>query len=185
MEIVILFLLSLIVVLLIVLIVVLLKKKNKKVEEDFDKEAFILSLKNQQKSTITVLTLPLEVESLSNNQIRDISRKILRIFESLDYRNNAVEYAKTSWHSWQVSILMSLYKREMELFIPNKSEIFKDDIIEQSESSLKQLMSKLILKYKKEVKIQLNKEILSKNRIWTGEEVAILLYFLSRYKEFK
>ena len=185
MEIVILFLLSLIVVLLIVLIVVVLKRNNKKVDEDFDKEAYILSLKNQQNSTITSLTLPMEVESLSNNQIRDISRKILRIFESLEYKRNALEYAKTSWHSWQVSILMSLYKREMELFIPNKSEIFKDDVIEQSESSLKQLMSQLILKYKKDVKTQLNKEILSKNRIWSGEEVAIILYFLSRYKEIK
>lgn len=80
---------------------------------------------------------------------------------------------------------MSLYKREIELFIPNKSDVFRDDIVEQSESSLKELMSKLVSKYKKEVKIQLNKEILSKNRIWSGEEVAIILCFLSRYKEFK
>lgn len=185
MEIVIVFLLSLIVVLLIVLLIVLIKKKNKKVEEDFDKEEFVSVLKNEQKTNITVLTLPLEIESLSNNQVRDISRKILRIFESLDYKKDSVEYAKFSWHSWQVSILMSLYKREMELFIPNKGDVFRDDIVEQSESSLKSLMLKLISKYKKEVKIQLNKEVLSKNRIWSGEEVAIILCFLSRYKEFK
>lgn len=185
MELLIVFLLSLIVVLLIVLIVVLLKKRGKSIEDNFDKEEFIRSIKEQQKASITILTLPLEIENLSNNQVRDISRKILRIFESLEYKKNVVEYAKFSWHSWQVSILMSLYKRDMELFIPNKGDIFKDDIVEQSESSLKELMSKLVSKYKKEVKIQLNKEVLSKNRIWSGEEVAIILCFLSRYKEFK
>lgn len=162
-----------------------IEKRGKNIEDNFDKEEFVKSIKKQQKTNITVLTLPIEIENLSNNQVRDISRKILRIFESLEYKKNAVEYAKFSWHSWQVSILMSLYKREIELFIPNKSDVFRDDIVEQSESSLKELMSKLVSKYKKEVKIQLNKEILSKNRIWSGEEVAIILCFLSRYKEFK
>lgn len=85
-EILIVFLLSLIVVLLIVLIVVLLKKKSKNSGKNFNKEEFVQSIKEQQKVSITVLTLPLEIENLSNNQVRDISRKILRIFESLEYK---------------------------------------------------------------------------------------------------
>lgn len=188
MENVIVFLLSLIAILLFVLIAILLKKRNKssEKEENFDKEEYVKSLVSQRGLVnITILTLPNEVEALSNNQVRDISRKILRIFESLEYKKNSVEYAKNSWHSWQVSILLSLYKREMELFIPNKKDVFKDDILDQSESSLKDVMGKILTKYKREVKIHLNKEILSKNRIWSGEEVSLILYFLSKYKNFK
>lgn len=187
MEILIVVLLSVIAILLAVLIFVLLKKKVSKIDDiDYDKKEYVNSLKSRGNlSSITLLALPVEVESLSNIQVRDISRKILRIYESLDYKNNNDEYIKDSWHSWQVSILLSLYKRDMELFIPNQANIFKDEIVDQSESSLKELISKILNKYKNEVKINLNKEILSKNRIWNGEEVSIILYFLSKYKNFK
>lgn len=185
MDILIVFLLSLIVVLLIVLIVVLIKNKSKKDELENNKEKDINYSKNRYMTNITLLTLPLEIESLSNSQVRDISRKVLRIFESLEYKKNSSEYVQNSWHSWQVSILLSLYKRDMELFIPNQENVFRDEIVDQSESSLKEVMGKLLNKYKKEVKTNLNKEILSKNRIWNGEEVSIILCFLSKYKNFK
>ena len=184
MNILIVSLLILISILLVVLIAVLIKRKDKVEDEDEDKEEYIRNLKegNFKNIKINVLTLPLEIDALSKNEVRDISRKILRIFESLEYKKNYNEYEKKSWHTWQVSMLLSLYKRDMELFIPNPQSIFRDEIIEQSKSSLDELVKKILTRYKKEVKVHLSKETLSKNRIWSGEEVSILMYYLSRYK---
>ena len=188
MDTLIVFLLTLIAVLLIVLLVVLVKnKKDSKENELKDKEEFVNLLKEERFSNIniTAITLPLEIESLSDTQLRDITRKILRIFESLDYKKNSNEYKSRSWHSWQVSMLLCLYKRDMELFIPNLEATFRDEIIDQSESTLDELVKNILNRYRREVKVHLSKETLSKNRIWSGKEVSILMCFLSKYKKIK
>jgi len=179
-------LLSLIVILLLILTITLLKNRKKESDDSLEsKEELVNSLKNASNSyNIRVFSLPEEIEKLSNKQIRDITKKIFRVFEALDYKNSNHDYNSNTWHSWQVGLLLAMYKRDLELFIPNKEHLFKDEVIDQSESSLRDLMNKVLIKYKSEVKVTLGKERLSKNLIWSGQEVSIILYFLSRYKYF-
>ena len=43
-------------------------------------------------------------------------------------------------------------------------------------------MKKILKKYQEEVKINYTKDTLSRHLIWNGEEVAILMYYLYKYK---
>lgn len=178
-------LLILIVLLLGVLLFILLK--NRKSETVEDKYEYVKSLKEQKQvlDKIKMLDLPKTIENLPNNQLMDISRKIYRVYETLDYKNQTKDYYANSWHSWQFSVFLALYKKDLDLFIPNKESVFKLDILLLDEVSLKDLINKIVFKYKKEVNTSLEKDILCRNKIWSGEEISILMYFLSKYKDVK
>ena len=99
-----------IVILLLVLAFYLIKMNKSKKDfiyiEDNKKNIFDMRLIN----------IPHNIEVLTNNSLREISKEIYKFFEILDYRNNDEEYHKNSWHSWQVSFLVAMYKRDLELF---------------------------------------------------------------------
>ena len=175
-----------IIIALIALVFILLKNKTKDTSLE-DKKAYVNSLKSKKTilDKIKTLDLPKEIENLPNKQIIDISRKIYRIYESLDYKNITKDYYNNSWHTWQLSFFLCLYKKDLELFVSQKEKVFKNDILRLKEEELKLEVNKIIEKYKKEVNPTLGKDILSRNKIWSGEEVSVLMYFLSIYKNEK
>ncbi|PLY09266.1 MAG: hypothetical protein C0626_09715 [Arcobacter sp.] len=126
--------------------------------------------------------LPHTLNSLSNNSIREVAKEVYDVYKILDYKNDEEEYKRDSWHSWQVGFLVAMYKRELELFIPDCKEVFHKEVLTQSPESLRIATKKIIKKYQDKVNIEKTKEVLSKQLIWNAEEVATLMYFLSKYE---
>ena len=168
-------LILLFVLLLLLLVLYKINKKKKAVSstsEEKKKNAFDLKLP----------LLPNALNSLSNNSIREVAKEIYEVYKILDYKNDEKEYQRDSWHSWQVGFLVTMYKRELELFIPDCKDIFHNDILTQSPESLTASTKKIIKKYQDKVNIEKTKDVLSKHLIWNAEEVATIMYYLSKYE---
>lgn len=130
--------------------------------------------------------LPEGVESISKADIRDIVRKIYDIYEVFDYREMSLyDLDKREWHSWQVSILLMLFKYDEDLFIVDQNKIFHDVLLKADENSIKSLMNTVLKKYKNRVDIDKSKDELCKDYIWSNKEVSIIFYFLANYKRYK
>jgi predicted Holliday junction resolvase-like endonuclease len=151
-------------------------KKIKRVQGSYHKED------TKKYINIRLISLPPSFESLSNNTLRERSKELFEIFKLLDYKNKYEEYEKKSWHSWQISYLVAMYKRDLELFLPTCNDVFHEEILNDSLENLQISLKQIIEKYKKEVRVDKSKDILSKHLIWEGKEVERLMYYLYKYK---
>jgi hypothetical protein len=169
----------LLIILLILLMVLLFKaQKNKTQAGSSLKES--LHLLN-----VTALSLPTAIEKIPSADMRaKIPHQIFRVFETLDYQNNIQQFTKTDWHSWQVSILLSLYKRQMDFRIAQPQSVFPKEIMQIDDKGLRQIVNDIMVKYRRDVEFSRSKDYLCKDLIWTGREVAVLFFFLSKYKNF-
>ncbi|WP_428023569.1 hypothetical protein [Arcobacter sp.] len=140
--------------------------------------------KEEEKKSLNIrlIELPSAIESLNNNRLRENSKELFDVYKILDYKNDEKEYQNNSWHSWQVSFLVAMYKRDLELFLPDIEEVFHREIINESLENLEAEMKKFIKKYQAEVKIDKTKDALCKDLIWNAQEVATMMCYLSRYK---
>ncbi len=129
-----------------------------------------------------LITLPSSFDSLSNNTLREESKELFEIFKFLDYKNKHEEYEKKSWHSWQISFLVAMYKRDLELFLPTCHDVFHEEVLKDSLENLQISLKQIIEKYKREVQVNKSKDALSKHLIWEGKEVERLMYYLYKYK---
>ncbi len=149
------------------------KKENKKRMQ-------IEKYKIKQKIYIEAIDLPAKIENMDTSQTLEIIKKIFHIFSILDLKYlSEEEFDKREWHTWQISILLKLYKLKREFFIANKQEIFHLSILQLDEISLNSLIQTILFKYKNYVNIKKSKDFLSKELIWSNREISILFYFLS------
>lgn len=172
-----------IVVLLILLLLILLillinlQKNNAKSSAPSKENATLIN--------ITALSLPKGIEKIPAKELSSgIPIKIFRVFESLDYKKNIREFNKAQWHSWQVGILLSMYKQQMDFHIGQPSNVFPKEIVAIDDKGLRQIVNDIMVKYRRDVAIKRSKDFLCKDTIWSGREVAVLFYFLSKYKSF-
>lgn len=172
-------LLSAFILLFILLVLLLLlykiNRKKKVVNSTQSKE-------NELPLNLKLPLVPAALDSLSNNSIREASKEIYEVYKILDYKNDEEEYKRDSWHSWQVSFLISMYKRELELFLPDCKDIFHKEVLSQSLEDLNVSMKKIVNKYQDKVNIEKTKDALSKHLIWNAQEVATMMYYLSKYE---
>lgn len=126
------------------------------------------------------LLLPLVVDEMSRDDLREDVKGDIETFQSLGY----VEYPKEDliaakeWHSWQVSKMLKLYKMGDRIFIPEKDSIFPEAIKELTRHTLEQVIQNMITNFKTRANVHAKKEILSKDAKWSAMEVGCLLYFL-------
>lgn len=133
---------------------------------------------------ISQLELPLKIQRLDFATNSNIVRKIFHTFEVLDIKSlNTKQLEKKEWHSWQISMLLNLYKNDKDFFIPNKERLFHKNILNLDNKSLNSFIQTILLKYKANVDIKASKNILSDDVIWTNKEISILFYFLTTYKQ--
>ncbi|WP_321468466.1 hypothetical protein [Halarcobacter sp.] len=171
--------LVIIVVLLIVLLIVFSGKNEKSNNKSKNKNYHV------PMPTTYSLDLPKIIESMSKNQLRDISKKIFESYRSFDYKNQSTAtLAKKEWHSWQVSILLMTFKRLEDLVIYDQEDIFPDIIINSTENDIKSLMRDIIRKYEQYVDFNQSKDALCKDYIWSNRDVSIIFYFLANYKNY-
>jgi len=134
--------------------------------------------------TIQYLRLPKEIDKMTEFTVSSIVRKIFETYCKFDYKNateNQLE--EKQWHTWQVSMIMKLYKFNQEFYIRNKESIFPEDILKLKPKSLESLAQSLVMKYDNSVKISKSKDDLCKDIIWTVRDVSVLFYYLSTYRE--
>lgn len=171
------------IIILISAVVILLNKKDTSPKKIVKKEKIT---ENINMPNILGLFLPPNIEKLSKNEVTNIVRKIYDTYKVFDYKSmDRNELDKKEWHTWQISFLLMLFKKDEEFFIPNKQSIFHPILLNSSENDIKSLMRSIIKKYENYVNIELTKDSLCKEHIWTNKDVSIMFYFLSNYKRYK
>lgn len=171
------------IVILISIIILILNKKSVSVEKTIKKDSV---LEDTSMPNILGLFLPPNIEKLSKMELINIVRKIYDTYKVFDYKSMDIyELDKKEWHTWQISFLLMLFKRNEEFFIPNKEKIFHSFLLNSSENDMKNLMRSIIKKYENYVNIEDTKDSLCKNHIWTNKDVSIIFYFISNYKKYK
>lgn len=172
------------VVLLIIVLIILISSFSSNDKKAPVKKTVYTQNEPMRLTHIQAMELPKHIESISKREIPGIVSKILRVYEKLDYLTNKSEFNKAQWHTWQVSLMLKLYKTGQGLYIPRPDAIFPPELVQRSDKDLRQLMNDVLNKYKRDVQPHRNRDFLSREVIWTGRDVAIIFYFLSRYENF-
>ncbi len=168
--------------LLIITLVILVINLNKAQEERNDSSKYH---DQRQLLHIHAFDLPPGVEKIPRQEMFSALRSIFKVFKSLDYKKtNLQDFSKSQWHSWQVGILLRFYKMDHEFPIDNLEEVFSEDIINLKDKDLRFLLNDIMVRYKRDVEIDRTRDFLSRDVRWTGRDIAIIFYFLSRYKEY-
>lgn len=133
-----------------------------------------------KKHSISSLGLPMEIENMTRDQLRKSVRDDINTFHSVNYTALSKDelIAAKEWHTWQVCIMLKLYKMGDKLFISNKEEIFPVAIKELSKNGLEQVIRTMILNLKKRANLNAKKSFLQKDAKWSAMEVGCLLYFI-------
>lgn len=171
------------IIILILAVIMMLNKKPESVKKTIKKNKV---LEDVDMPNILGLFLPPNIEKLSKTELISIVRKIYDTYKVFDYKSMDInELDKKEWHTWQISFLLMLFKKEEEFFIPNQEGIFHSVLLKSSENDMKSLMRSIIKKYENYVNIDTTKDALCKEHIWTNKDVSIMFYFLANYKRYK
>ena len=181
-EVIVLSFLGLIAFLIVVLLIIVLNLNKKEPV----KKASYKSANNSQRVLISMqhIDLPKGIEKIPKEQLSGIVSKMLRVYEKLEYNQNVHDFSKAQWHTWQVSMILKMYKSGLDLFISNPDRIFPKDFLQKSDKDLRNIMNDIMVKYKRDVEIHRNRDFLSRDIRWSGRDVGIIFYFLSKYQNF-
>lgn len=129
--------------------------------------------------------LPKAVEQIPSAELLGIGKKIFDAYKVFNYPKKSLpELEKKEWHSWQVSILLQIYKNKDELFIPVPQEKFHEFLLKASENDVKSMMTSVIKKYENYVKVNKTKDELCRDVRWTVKDVSVIFYFLTNYRNY-
>lgn len=176
-------LIVLVIVLLLIIVVIYLMSNKNEVNPTRSKATQRVDI--EMPSAIG-LFLPENIEKIGPREAYDITRKVFESYKYFDYhKKNANELDKKEWHTWQVSLVLVLFKHNEELFIPNQEEVFHPFLLKSTDDDIKSLMNGILKKYKNNVEIAKTKDYLSKEYIWSSRDISIIFYFLANYKRYK
>ena len=85
---------------------------------------------------------------------------------------------KMEWHTWQFSILLKFLKENKEFILPYDMNIFHSVILNFSKEDINKELQKIFTKYNNNVDITKNRDHLSKDTIWSGMDVSVILYMI-------
>ena len=129
------------------------------------------------------LDLPKGIEQLDGNILFGACKSIADSLKALGYANKSPnEMDKKEWHSWQLSILLCCVKNGSKFIFPDLNKVFHKTIMDLSEDKKKEERERIYVKYFDKVDISRNRDVLSKDVIWTAREVSILLYEILKEK---
>ncbi len=124
--------------------------------------------------------LPKGIDELKRDDLREYVKNDIDTYRSIDYSKYTPELlvAAKEWHTWQVCIMLKLYKMGDKIFISDKEEIFPDEIKELSKHNLEQVIQSIIKNLKIRANMNAKKEVLKKDAKWSAFEVSCLIYFI-------
>lgn len=173
-----------IVLLLILAILLSMMKKNKSINKNDRIQKSDDSFNSKVLLYVKDIEFPPVIEKFSTGELSSITRKIYDSYRVFDYRSfDEISLGKKEWHSWQVSIILMMYKKDEEFFIPLKENIFNEFLLQSSKDDLDGFMQGILKKYLNYVDINSGKDKLSSEYIWSNRDVSIIFYFLTTYKQ--
>lgn len=170
------------VVAIVVLIVAIMLFKIILGNQDGNKAQKAQAIKNLHKELVKI-KLPKVIETMDHKDLRSHAEELMKTYKALDYQEKSrKELDQIEWNSWEVSIIIMMYKNDFALFVPQYKKFFPKDIVDNSVYSLEFRLHPLFDKYKKEVTLTGSEVYLKDQVIWSSFEMSVLLLFLSKYQ---
>lgn len=139
--------------------------------------------KESKPITIDTLELPVKIMKIQGSSLRNACKTVFDSYRACGYKDKDPEASsKSEWHSWQVSMLLAYLKGQKQFPPVNPREVFEEEVLNMSRNDLKEALNLIYVKYNSNVNIQLDRDSLSKDNIWTAREVAIILYSIIMQK---
>lgn len=164
----------LIVLLIIVIVIFLLSEDKKKTSS---------SVKHNNKVNasikLTDLKFPSKIEEISTYSLFQATKIIVDSYNAMEYlKKTPNSMDKMEWHTWQFSILLKFLKENKEFILPYDMNIFHSVILNFSKEDINKELQKIFTKYNNNVDITKNRDHLSKDTIWSGMDVSVILYMI-------
>jgi len=163
--------------LLVILLNINSKKKNKSNKNRIDYEK-----SDYKKLNFSNIEIPKKIERMDEYSLNKAARVVFDSFKSLDYVSKpASSLDKIEWHTWQVSLIMALIKKNKGSFVPNNNELFHELITNINNDLLVNETQKIINKFNNKVDVFKGREELSQDIVWSSKDVSILFYYMARH----
>jgi hypothetical protein len=166
--------------LIIIVIIFLLLKDTSTKTNNLEKYNSVVEVVN-----LNDLTFPKKIGEMDNTSLSKACKFVFDSYKAIDYKNkSANSLDKIEWHTWQVSMLLSFLKVYPAFFIPYDKDLFHNVILNLSDSQIENEMKKIFRKYKYNTNVEKNRDELSKDIMWAGREVSIILYSIMSNKRY-
>lgn len=176
---------SIVVIVCIVLLFFVFKFMNQKDAQNLESQVSNEEIKSLGER-IDNLQLPYNIESMPQHELYKATRIVLDSFKAIDYRNNKkASLQNKEWHTWQVSLLIALIKKGESIPIQKPREVFSQIILESKKSDVVSQLNRIVEKYNNNVNISKNRDELSREHIWTGEDVSLIFLYMINVEDFK
>ena len=167
--------LLLLICIILVTFLIIRNNSNKKVQEATSDETFI----SHGILDFDSLNFPQKIEEMDSHLLFQACYKVFESFRALDYVHKSDhQLDKIEWHSWQVSLLLCLLKKDRNFFIPNHEKLFNKQILECTDEQVSEHMLKILRKYEQSVQTDKTRDDLSNDIIWTSLEVSFIFYYM-------
>ena len=150
--------------------------------EGSDKEKVSTEVLNDFVRDLKLIRLPEDVVNLTDKVVLEECKEIYSALRALDYKKNITKYNELEWNSWEVSLLMDMYNRNLDFKLHDIKEVLTPDILKLSFSDLTANVKGLVRKYEKSVNMEKGKLLLKKQKIWSAKEISSILYYLVIFK---
>lgn len=168
------FIILLLVIICLILVYLLMKNKNNTIN--------IYESKNDtnENTEITTLSFPNNIEKMDYHFLVKTCMSIFDSFKALNYKNSDEKVlAQIEWHSWQISLLLSLLQQNGKLFLVELKEYTPSTILEMPKENIESEINRIQKKYYENVNINRSRDQLSKDIIWSVREVSLIFYYLT------
>ena len=176
------FLLGLIIVILIIVILLLVILFNINNESKNSKKSSSINTNISPVLVVKNIMLPIKISQMDYFSLSKAAKQVFESFKALDYVNKpSSKLDKIEWHTWQVSLLMAMFKSNKGFFVPNDDSLFHELILNSNKDLIVQSTQKIIDKYNNNIDVNKSRDELSHDIIWSSKEVSILFYYMSKY----
>ena len=138
---------------------------------------------DKYKIDLKLVKLPEEVVMLTNKVVLEEGKSIYSTFRAIDYKINRKRYNDNEWNSWEISLLLDMYNRNLDFNFSDVNEVLSNDVLTISMEDLSTTVKGLVRKYETNVNMENGKLLLQRQKIWSGKEVSIILYYLNKFKK--
>ena len=168
------FIIGVLIVLLIIIVVILLLTSDKKIQSNVNHD-----IKTNSLIKLSDLKFPLKIEEIKGYSLFQASKIIIDSYNAMEYlKKSPNSLDKIEWHTWQFSILLKFLKENKEFKSPYDKSLFHNVILNFSKEDINKELQKIFTRYINNVDITKNRDDLSKNIIWSGMDVSIILYMI-------
>ena len=176
------FLIGIIIVIIVIAILLLLILINISSQNKSSNKSSNTNISAPKNLVVENIMLPKKISQMDDYSLTKAAKQVFESFKALDYASKSPsKLDKIEWHTWQVSLLMAMFKQNKFLFVSNDDSLFHDLILNSNKNLIVQSTQKIIDKYNNHINLNKSRDELSQDIIWSSREVSILFYYMSKY----